>query len=173
MAVDFDGYISLVEKEQMILLEPRAGGYISKGKERLVGDQIRRHRNRREDGVSAARWRPTHCGVDKGSNGQERPGEATGGKAAVADGIAERGRRITPSKDDDEQPQEGAMCGRWGGAATMDRLLQKIGDDEGCREMSSDLERNQHWRQRVAWRMMLLWLGIKRRVDHSVGRVAV
>ncbi|RZR99185.1 hypothetical protein BHM03_00028681 [Ensete ventricosum] len=38
-------------------------------------------------------------------------------EAAVADGTVERGRRIDPSKDDDERAQEGAACGKWGGAA--------------------------------------------------------
>ncbi|RRT56990.1 hypothetical protein B296_00003501 [Ensete ventricosum] len=198
MAVDFDGYISVVEKEQMILLEPSSK--IGRCCKRAVPSKIRsddsKHRLlcfrsqcsaevdakvRRDlalateeassyEGVetevddrdavdvpvaalaatdvrmvSAARWRPAHCGIDKGSSGQERP---LAERSRSGDGIAERGRRITPSKDDDEQPQEGAMCGRWGGAAAMDRLLQKIGDDEGCREMYSDLERNRHWRQR-------------------------
>ncbi|RWV94845.1 hypothetical protein GW17_00042581 [Ensete ventricosum] len=107
-------------------------------------------------------------------------GAALTEKAAVWRGRWRRGRghrwnsregeEDRPPKDNDERPQEGATCGRWGGAAAVDRLLGKTWGDEGYRETSSDLERNRHWRQRVAWRMMLSWLGIRRRVDHLAGR---
>ncbi|RWW59943.1 hypothetical protein BHE74_00033095 [Ensete ventricosum] len=62
-----------------------------------------------------------------------------GAEAAVAGGTTEKGRMISPPKDNDERPQEGAMCGRWGGA--VDRLPRKIGDndcDGSSRKMSDD-----------------------------------
>ncbi|RWV79735.1 hypothetical protein GW17_00059085 [Ensete ventricosum] len=51
-----------------------------------------------------------------------------GAEAAVAGGTTEKGRMISPPKDNDERPQEGAMCGRWGGA--VDRLPRKIGEGD-------------------------------------------
>ncbi|RRT52808.1 hypothetical protein B296_00048421 [Ensete ventricosum] len=54
--------------------------------------------------------------------------EMKGTEVAVAGGTIEKGRIISPPKDDDERPQEGATCGRWGGA--VDRLPRKIGDSD-------------------------------------------
>ncbi|RWW42938.1 hypothetical protein BHE74_00051459, partial [Ensete ventricosum] len=48
----------------------------------------------------------------------------------VAGGTTEKGRMISPPKDDNERPQEGATCGRWGGVAVADGLPRKIGDDD-------------------------------------------
>ncbi|RWV87010.1 hypothetical protein GW17_00051041 [Ensete ventricosum] len=132
-AVDFDDDVNLAEKEAIRIAGVR--GYISKRKERLVGDQIQRLHLRKSVSLDLT-WRNRLCfsmigssceGVETEVNGHNAVGvpavslAAIGVRmvveAAVADGTVERGRRIDPSKDDDERAQEGAACGKWGGAA--------------------------------------------------------
>ncbi|RRT37779.1 hypothetical protein B296_00014429 [Ensete ventricosum] len=61
---------------------------------------------------------------------KQRSGEAAGAEAMVVGGTTEKGRMISPPKDDNERPQEGVTCGRWGGVAVADGLPRKIGDGD-------------------------------------------